>query len=187
MTAYNRIRKTITTNGNSLAVNLTSELKRMGLRRDDDVLITLERVDGTRVNAVKGTEALELLLDGHVLRSDDLNVRMAFDPMKVCTAVDMNAFAISAIEPTDAIPKDVWAATCPDLLLFLFMHDWSIETVNVKAINYNTRAYQALIRDAVREAGDRKNEPTVVQEIMHRLNDEGWEYDAKKDCGYIAN
>ena len=187
MTAYDRIRKTITTNGNSLAVNLTAELKRMGLRKNDEVLISLEKVNGSRVNAIKGLEALELLLSGHVLRCDELNVRLAYDPMKVSSDVKSDAFAMSCIEPTDLIPKDVWASDCPDIIQFLFNQTWEIEAVNVNAINYNTRAYHALIRDAVREAGDKGNDFEYVCNVMRELNEKGWQYDAGKDCGYIEN
>ncbi len=188
MTAYDRIRKTITTNGNSLAVNLTQELKRMGLRKNDEVLVSLERVSGSRDNRFTGLEALEQLLAGYVLRCDEINSRIAYDPMKISSTIESGAFAMSCLEPTDEIPKDVWVSDCPDIIQFLFTHSWAIETVNVNAINYNTRAYRALMREAIRIAGKEKGKDfEYVCDIMYKLNDMGWQYDGKIDHGYIPN
>lgn len=184
MTAYNGIRKQVKSNGNSLAVNITPEARRMGIRMGDEVFVTIEKCDGACENRLKGLEVIKSVLDGHVLRSDALNVRMAMDPMRICTqkTPGSDCIAISAVEPTDALPKDVWASSCPDILTFAFAADWMVEDVNINEINRNTRAFNAISRDALKEL-DGDQDPARMNGMIHRLNEIGWDYDAKNDCG----
>lgn len=184
MTACNGIRKRIGSNGNSLAVNITAEAKALGLKVNDEVFVTIERCDGVRENRLKGLEVIKAVMDGHVLRSDALNVRMALDPMRICTqkTPGTDCIAISAVEPTDNLPKDVWASACPDILTFAYATDWMIEDISVNEVNRNTRAFHAISRDALKEL-DGDQDPARMSEMIHRLNDIGWDYDAKNDCG----
>lgn len=171
-------------NGNSMAVNVTQEAKGMGLRTGDEVYITLERCDGVCENRFRGIEVIRMVLEGKIMRSDALNVRMAYDPLRICTqkTPGQDCIAISAVEPTDRLPKDVWASACPDIVTFAFASDWSIDDVSVNELNRNTRAFNAISRDAVREL-DGDQDPVRMNEMIHRLNDIGWDYDAKRDCG----
>lgn len=185
MTSFSRIKKRIGTNGNSLSISVTPEARRMGLRAGDDVLVTLESCNGSRENRFHGVEVIELLLQGHVMRCDALNTRMAMDPMRVYTEkiLSQDAIAMSPLEPTKQVPKDVWATGCPDVLMFAFSADWYIEDINVNELNKNTRAYHAIIRDAKKELGEDVTDPASINAMVHRLNDIGWDYDFKNDRG----
>ena len=186
MTKDTALVKHVVRSGNALSVNVTNEAKRMGLKAGDDVLITLQRVDAVRENRFHGLDVIEAILDGHVMRSDDLNVRMAMDPMRLCTTKTpgTDCIAMAAIEPLDVVPKDVWTTSCPDILTFAFVTSWVIDddSVSINEINRNTRAYNAILRDASKELGSGAT-PAEMNDMVRRLNDIGWDYDSIRDCG----
>lgn len=157
----------------------------MGLKEGDEVFITLERTDGVQANAFRGAAVLRELEKGYIMRCDEINTRIALDPMNIIKQEERGdgSIVMSLLEPSDYLPKDTWTATCPDILLFINRYTWSIDDVSMQEMNLHTRAWNAIVRDAKKELGDDCASLLDVTDMVHELNDIGWIYNAAEDKG----
>ncbi len=182
--------KTVVRQGNSLAVMISKEAKKMGIREGDKVEVSLSSVDLPQENRFSGIEAIRLLMDGHVLRSADGSIYAMFDPLGISRKEPRKASAdvwLAYSDPIDdCTPKLAWTARCNDILALVTCLEWTIEDMKVgDEICLNTKAYFAIIDDARAILTDKGEEITeaAVNSYIRKLNDIGWDYDAKQNKG----
>lgn len=196
MITYSRLVKKVVPNGNSLAVNISQEAKRMGLTAGDEVLVSLERADGVECNQFRGAGALIQLMEGRVLRCEEQNARIAMGPMN--RGADglprETEVMVAPIEAMDRFPKDAWlpgTLGLGPLSRSLMICNWVLDDADIEQINLNTKAYRAICRDAQtcfmkRGARHFPSDEELQAEII-RLNDAGWDYDAENDKGIMPD
>lgn len=189
--------KTVVRQGNSLAVMISKEAKKMGVKEGDKIEVSLSPVGLPQENRFSGLQALRLLMDGHMLKSigspiarspDDVIYAM-MDPLGLCGEGQPKTSAdiwLAFGEPVGDRPAKTWISRCNDVLALVTAMSWSVESLkDADEMTLNTRAYLAIIQDARNELIKRDIEITEedVDKMIMRLNDIGWDYDARQNKG----
>lgn len=132
---------------------------------------------------------LRLLLDGHILKSVDGSMYVMFDPQGLTKnepCIRSCDIHIAYSDSIDDMPKLTWTCRCKDAFYLATSIAWTVESAALASeINRNTRAYLALIQDArniIADIGEEITEDSV-SEMMGKLRNAGWIYDAANDQG----
>lgn len=171
---------------------ISDEAKQLNLEEGDKVIMSLSYPDIPQNRTFSGISVLRLLLDGHILKSVDGSMYVMFDPKglkKNEPCINSSDIYIAYSDPIDDMPKLTWTNWCNDALYLATSIAWTVEsTALASEINRNSRAYLALIQDAWKillDIDDIDEEITEdsVSEMMRKLRNAGWIYDAVNDKG----